>query len=233
MARKRRKKRKLEFSKLILVFETVLVAYVSHRVLGFVGRAIELDYTGSLPYLTTFISAVWAAYGTSVSFYQSKSGKENIKKIEIAPPVSYARKEAIMDTNQIVQLIVAILTGLATCIPLAVKLVEYVKTATKEKNWANLLGLVMSLMEQAEKKFDDGATRKEWVMAMVKASADYINYPVDEDTLSKMIDSLCDMSKVVNGTNTNQTITTEQTLKSPGVSGAMFYGGKNLEVPTE
>lgn len=105
-----------------------------------------------------------------------------------------------MDTNQIVQLIVAILTGLATCIPLAVKLVEYVKTATKEKNWANLLGLVMSLMEQAEKKFDDGATRKEWVMAMVKASADYINYPVDEDTLSKMIDSLCDMSKIVNGT---------------------------------
>ena len=132
-----------------------------------------------------------------------------------------------MDTNQIVQLIVAILTGLATCIPLAVKLVEYVKTATKEKNWANLLGLVMSLMEQAEKKFDDGATRKEWVMAMVKASADYINCSVDEDTLSKMIDSLCDMSKVVNGTNTNQTITTEQTLKSPGVSGAMFYGGKN------
>ena len=34
MARKRRKKRKLEFSKLILVFETVLAAYVSHRVLG-------------------------------------------------------------------------------------------------------------------------------------------------------------------------------------------------------
>ena len=38
-------------------------------------------------------------------------------------------------------------------------------------------------------------------MAMVKASADYINYPVDEDTLSKMIDSLCNMSKVVNGKN--------------------------------
>ena len=104
-----------------------------------------------------------------------------------------------MDTNQIVQLIVAILTGLATCIPLVVKLVQYVQNATKEKNWANLLGLVMSLMEQAEKKFDDGATRKEWVMAMVKASADYINYPVDEESLSKMIDSLCDMSKVVNG----------------------------------
>lgn len=89
MARKKRRK-KFEFSKLILVFETVLVAYVSHRVLGFVGRAIELDYTGSLPYLTTFISAVWAAYGASVSFYQTKSCKENVRKIEVAPPVSYA-----------------------------------------------------------------------------------------------------------------------------------------------
>lgn len=87
MATRKRRKRKFEFSKLILVFETVLVAYVSHRVLGFVGQAIELNYTGSLPYLTTFISAVWAAYGTSVSFYQSKSAKENIRKIEVAPPV--------------------------------------------------------------------------------------------------------------------------------------------------
>lgn len=75
---------KLEFSKLILIFETILVAYVSYRVLGFVETAINLDYTGSLPYLTTFISAVWAAYGASVSFYQNKSGKENIKKIETA-----------------------------------------------------------------------------------------------------------------------------------------------------
>lgn len=74
----------IEFSKLILIFETILVAYVSYRVLGFVETAINLDYTGSLPYLTTFISAVWAAYGASVSFYQNKSGKENIKKIETA-----------------------------------------------------------------------------------------------------------------------------------------------------
>lgn len=80
---KREKARKgFEFSKLILLFETVLVAYVSHRVLGFVGQAIATGFTGSLPYLTTFITAVWAAYGASVSFYQQKSGKENVKKIE-------------------------------------------------------------------------------------------------------------------------------------------------------
>ena len=103
-----------------------------------------------------------------------------------------------MNAEQIVSLIVALMTGLATCIPLAYKLVEYVKKATQEKNWAALLGLVVSLMEEAEQKFSDGATRKEWVMAMVQTSAEYINYPIDSTALGNLIDSLCDMTKVVN-----------------------------------
>ncbi len=74
--------KRLEFSKSILLAETALVAYVSWRVLGFVERAITENFSGSLPYLTTFISAVWASYGASVSFYQTKSAKENVKKIE-------------------------------------------------------------------------------------------------------------------------------------------------------
>ena len=77
------KKPKLEFSKWILLFETALVVYVSWRVLGFVELAIIDGFTGSLPYLTTFISAVWAAYGASVGVYQTKSGKENVKKMEL------------------------------------------------------------------------------------------------------------------------------------------------------
>lgn len=103
-----------------------------------------------------------------------------------------------MNAEQIISLIVAVLTGLATCVPLAYKLVEYVKKATQEKNWAALLGLVVSLMEEAEQKFSDGATRKEWVMAMVQTSAEYINYPLDTEALSELIDALCDMTKVVN-----------------------------------
>ena len=51
-----------------------------------------------------------------------------------------------MTTEQIVSLIVALLSGLATCIPLALKLVQYVKKATQEKNWAALLDLVMKLI---------------------------------------------------------------------------------------
>ena len=103
-----------------------------------------------------------------------------------------------MSTDQIVNLVVAVLTGLAACIPLAVKLVQYVKKATQEKNWGALLGLVVDLMEEAEVKFADGATRKEWVMAMVQTSAEYINYHLDTEALSELIDALCDMTKVVN-----------------------------------
>ncbi len=77
------KKKGLEFSKWILLFETMLVGLVSWRVLGFVELAITQGFTGTLPYLTTFISAVWAAYGVSVSVYQNKSCRENVKKIEV------------------------------------------------------------------------------------------------------------------------------------------------------
>lgn len=94
--------------------------------------------------------------------------------------------------------ILSIVAGLAAAIPLVVKLVQYVTAAVKEKNWNKLLDLVMSLMEEAEEKFADGATRKEWVMAMVQASAESINYDVDIAAISELIDSLCDLSKVVN-----------------------------------
>jgi len=103
-----------------------------------------------------------------------------------------------MSAEQIINVIVAVLAGLATCIPLVVKLVQYVKKATQEKNWAMLLDLVMKLIAQAEEKFKDGATRKEWVMAMVQTSAEYISYPLDTQSLSEMIDELVKLTNKVN-----------------------------------
>lgn len=61
-----------------------------------------------------------------------------------------------------------------------------------------VLDMVMNLMQTAETKFETGAERKEWVLAMVKASADTIDYDIDMDAISDLIDSLCNMSKVVN-----------------------------------
>ncbi len=94
--------------------------------------------------------------------------------------------------------VLSILSGLTIAIPLVIKLVEYVKKSIKEKNWDKLLSLVMKLMSEAEGKFEDGATKKEWVLAMVRASAESINYDIDIDAVGDLIDNLCDMANVVN-----------------------------------
>lgn len=99
---------------------------------------------------------------------------------------------------QYLDVILSIVAGLAAAIPLVIKLVQYVQAAVKEKNWNKLLDLVMNLMEEAEIKFADGATRKEWVMAMVQASANSINYDIDMSAISELIDSLCDLTNKVN-----------------------------------
>lgn len=97
-----------------------------------------------------------------------------------------------------VDYVVAILSGLAATIPLVVQLIKYVKQAVKERNWAQVLEKVISLMETAETKFKEGTERKEWVLAMLKASADSINFDIDYNAVSEMIDKLCDMSNVIN-----------------------------------
>ena len=97
-----------------------------------------------------------------------------------------------------VNIIISVLSGLAVAVPLAIKLIEYVKKAIKERNWTQILNMLMKYMEEAETKFESGADKKEWVMAMIKASADTVNYDVNMDVISNMIDELCNMSNVVN-----------------------------------
>lgn len=94
--------------------------------------------------------------------------------------------------------VVAILSGLATCIPLVVQLVKYVSAAVKERNWNQLVTMVMNLMAEAEGKFDNGLERKDWVMMMIEVNAKTINYDVDMNQVSDMIDALCDLTKLVN-----------------------------------
>ena len=96
------------------------------------------------------------------------------------------------------EILVSILTGLATAIPLVVELVKYVKESVREKNWGRLVSLVLTLIQEAEEKFDNGADRREWVLSMVQASADTINYDINIDLVGELVDNLCTMSKVVN-----------------------------------
>lgn len=102
------------------------------------------------------------------------------------------------------EIVISMLTGLATAIPLVIKLVEYVKKSIKEKNWNDLLKLITNLMQEAEGKFDNGADRREWVLMMVKASADTINYDINLEQVGDLIDSLCAMTKVVNAPNVEE-----------------------------
>ena len=101
--------------------------------------------------------------------------------------------------------IVSILSGIAAAIPLVFYLIQYVKEAVKQRNWQLVLNWVIDLMQAAETKFESGADRKEWVLTMLKANADCVNYDIDYNAIADMIDSLCSMSKAINGAKPAQT----------------------------
>ena len=97
-----------------------------------------------------------------------------------------------------IQAIISILSGIAVLTPLIVALVKYIKNSVKEKNWNQMLVLVMNLMAEAEKMFKIGAERKEWVLAELHAAADTLNYEIDWVVVSEMIDKICEVSKEIN-----------------------------------
>lgn len=100
--------------------------------------------------------------------------------------------------TETLELILAVVSGIATAIPLVIQLTKWIQKAIKERNWNKLLDLIMSYMATAEKMFDDGATKKQWVMEMIQKSAESIDYDIDMDTVSALIDNLCKMSRKVN-----------------------------------
>lgn len=104
-----------------------------------------------------------------------------------------------------IQLVVAILAGLVTAIPLVCKLVEYVKIAVKGGDWDKIVRLVTMYMKDAELLFEDGESRKEYVMLKMSESADIIDYNIDMDKISELIDTLCEMAKVVNNAHIEHT----------------------------
>lgn len=97
-----------------------------------------------------------------------------------------------------VNIIVSILSGLAVCIPLVIKLVEYVRKAIQEKNWSNVMQIVLKLMTEAEKNYETGAERKQYVMSSVEAIKDTLNCEVDMNAISSLIDAICQASKIIN-----------------------------------
>lgn len=71
-----------QFSKLLIIFETLIVAYLTYEGVSMAKMCILNSFSGSLPWVATMVTSAWAAYGVSCSFYYNKSRNEQIAKIE-------------------------------------------------------------------------------------------------------------------------------------------------------
>lgn len=72
-------KKDLEFSKCLLLQESILIwiVTISFILLAFV--CIFNQYFGELPWLTAMAAFPWTTYGVSQGFYYKKAEKENLK----------------------------------------------------------------------------------------------------------------------------------------------------------
>lgn len=78
--RKRRvKKQKLEFSKLLLIQESILIWIVTIFLLILAVLCINNEYFGELPWIAAMVGFPWSAYGVSQMYYYKKSMAENTK----------------------------------------------------------------------------------------------------------------------------------------------------------
>lgn len=70
-------KKKTEFSKALLIQETILVWIVTLAFIILAYICITNGYIGELPWLTSIVGFPWAAYGVSQACYYRKSQAEN------------------------------------------------------------------------------------------------------------------------------------------------------------
>lgn len=103
-----------------------------------------------------------------------------------------------MSMELIITIVFNVILAIGIATPLVIALVKYVRQSIQEKNWNNLVKLVLELISTAEEKFETGAERKEWVIDMVRVAENQINFDIDEETLSNLIDDLVNLTKKVN-----------------------------------
>lgn len=103
-----------------------------------------------------------------------------------------------MSMELIIAIVVNVILAVGIATPLVIALVKYVRQSIQEKNWNNLVKLVLELISTAEEKFETGAERKEWVISMVRVAENQINFDIDEEMLGNLIDDLVDLTKKVN-----------------------------------
>lgn len=76
---KRKKKKSLEFSKLLLLQESALIWIMTIALLVLAFKCINMEYFGELPWIAAMVGFPWSAYGVSQMYYYKKSLAENTK----------------------------------------------------------------------------------------------------------------------------------------------------------
>ena len=76
---KNKNKNKKEFSKLLLIQESILIWIVTIAFIILAFYCVVMQYFGELPWLTALAGFPWTAYGVSQAFYYNKSKSENTK----------------------------------------------------------------------------------------------------------------------------------------------------------
>ena len=79
MAKKSKKSNKMEFSKVLLIQESILIWVMSIYFMYLAYLCIVNQYFGELPWLAAMVGFPWTAYGVSQMYYYKKSMKENSK----------------------------------------------------------------------------------------------------------------------------------------------------------
>lgn len=71
------KRKKLCFSKLLLLVESAVVLYTTYQGFVLAKLAIGEGFTGTLPWIAAMVTAAWGTYGTSAACYYGKAKAEN------------------------------------------------------------------------------------------------------------------------------------------------------------
>lgn len=76
---KKEKKEKLEFSKSLLIQESILIWIITIFSFFLALYCVHNQYFADLPWITAMVGFPWTAYGVSQMYYYKKSMKENTK----------------------------------------------------------------------------------------------------------------------------------------------------------
>ena len=73
----KKQKKKREFSKSLLIQESVLIWIITLAFIGLAFFCVISGYFGELPWLAAICGFPWTAYGVSQGFYYRKAEREN------------------------------------------------------------------------------------------------------------------------------------------------------------